>query len=129
QHVLKHGTDKWEMISEALKHHTPEQCKEKWTMMDMNTFIPVEKAWYKAERANFWRLWERYGEDWEKIARYIPKRTPQQCEAFFNKMTTNLDRSNPEEFQKGVEALANGLKDYSMFVWKKEESDMLWKVV
>ncbi|KAF9120426.1 Myblike DNAbinding domain-containing protein [Mortierella sp. 14UC] len=128
QHVLKHGTGQWDMISEALKYHSPEQCKEKWTMLDMSTKMPKVKSWYKTEQANFWRLWQRYGEDWELIARSMPKRTGEQCEAFFNKATAGLDRTNEESFNKGVKSLAETMSQYRTLSWSKENSERLWAV-
>ncbi|KAG0302336.1 Myblike DNAbinding domain-containing protein, partial [Linnemannia gamsii] len=128
QHVLKHGTGEWEMISEALKHHTPEQCKEKWTTLDMTTKTPKVKAWYKTEQANFWRLWQRFDQDWEKIARSLPTRTPEQCQDFFNRATGGLDRKDEVQFQKDVENLAAKMSQYRTITWTKEDSDRLWEV-
>ncbi|KAG0197136.1 hypothetical protein BGX28_009355 [Mortierella sp. GBA30] len=128
QHVLKHGTGQWDMISQALRHHTPEQCKEKWLSLDMNTKIPKEKAWYKAERGNFWRLWQRYGEDWKSIAGSLPKRTADQCEAFFKKETAGYTKEGPERFQEQTKRLAEQCSQYNSYVWKKEDSERLWVV-
>ncbi|KAF9998161.1 Myblike DNAbinding domain-containing protein [Entomortierella chlamydospora] len=128
QHVLKHGTDKWEMISEALKTHTPEQCKERWMSLDMKREEPKVRSWYRVERSSFWKLYLRYGGDWEKIASQLKKRTPGHCEDFFNKETAGLDKSNPEEFAKGVKALAEEGANYRTIHWKQEDSDRLWKV-
>lgn len=128
QHVLKHGTGQWEMISEALKYHTPEQCKEKWTTMDMTNKTPRVKAWYKTEQANFWRLWQRFNHDWETIARSLPTRTPEQCQEFFNRATGKLDREDEVQFQKDVEKLAAKMSQYRTITWKKEDSDRLWAV-
>ncbi|KAF9922334.1 hypothetical protein FBU30_007575 [Linnemannia zychae] len=128
QHVLKNGTNQWEMISEALKYHSPEQCKEKWTTLDMSNKTPKVKRWYKAEQGNFWRLWQRYGDDWEKIAPSLKRRTPEQCRDFFNKATAHLNKDDPEQFKKEVENIALGLSDYKTISWTKENSDRLWEI-
>ncbi|KAG0276580.1 RNA polymerase I enhancer binding protein [Linnemannia exigua] len=128
QHVLKNGTGQWEMISEALKYHSPEQCKEKWTTLDMTTKTPKVKSWYKTEQANFWRLWQRYGEDWETISRSLPARTQEQCEAFFNKATAQFDRENEVQFNKDVKSLAETMSQYRTLSWTKENSERLWAV-
>ncbi|KAF9155427.1 Myblike DNAbinding domain-containing protein [Linnemannia schmuckeri] len=128
QHVLKHGTGQWEMISEALKYHSPEQCKEKWTTMDMTNKTPKIKAWYKTEQANFWRLWQRFDQDWEKIARSLPNRTSEQCQDFFNRATEKFDRKDEAQFKKDVESLAAKMSQYRTITWTKEDSDRLWEV-
>ncbi|KAF9347314.1 hypothetical protein BGX26_001197 [Mortierella sp. AD094] len=128
QHVLKHGTEKWEMISEALKGHTPEQCKEKWMALDMKREVPKVRAWYKGERGNFWRLYLRHGNNWKEIASQLKKRTPGHCEDFFNKQTAALNKDDPEEFAKGVKALAVETISYNTVHWKPEDSDRLWNV-
>lgn len=128
QHVLKHGTGQWDMISEALKYHSPEQCKEKWTTMDMTNKTPKVKAWYKTEQANFWRLWQRFGQEWENIARSLPTRTPEQCQDFFNRATEKLDRTDEAQFKKEVESLAAQMSQYRTISWTKEDSDRLWEV-
>ncbi|KAG0265535.1 hypothetical protein BG011_004563 [Mortierella polycephala] len=125
QHVLKHGTGEWENISQALRRHTPEQCKEKWTSLDMSTKKPKNKAWYRAERSNFWRLWQRFGTDWDTIANSLPKRRPIECEAFFNKATAKFSKDDPELFQKHVQDLADDLAQYKSHAWKKEDSKRL----
>ncbi|KAG0338185.1 hypothetical protein BG000_004420 [Podila horticola] len=130
QHVLKHGTSKWESIAEQFKNnaHTPEQCREKWASMDMHSRSLKPKAWYKGEQGNFWRLWKRYGNDWAAIAAAIPRRTPAQVQAFFEQSTAKFDREDPEEFQLQVEQVADRLSAYVTIVWKKEDSDKLWEV-
>ncbi|KAF9906530.1 hypothetical protein EC991_000537 [Linnemannia zychae] len=128
QHVLKHGTGQWEMISEALKYHSPEQCKEKWTTMDMSNKVPKVKSWYKTEQGNFWRLWQRYGGNWEVIAQSMRSRTVEQCEAFFNKATAGIDRTDEEEFNKQVKSLAETMSQYRTLNWSKEDSERLWAV-
>ncbi|KAF9092295.1 hypothetical protein BGX23_004433 [Mortierella sp. AD031] len=128
QHVLKHGTGQWEMISEAFKDHSPEQCKEKWTTLDMTAKVPKIKSWYKSEQANFWRLWQRYGSDWGMLARSLPTRTAEQCEIFFNKATGKLDREDPQKFQRGVQEIADQMSQYKTITWKKEDSELLWAV-
>ncbi|KAF9576953.1 Myblike DNAbinding domain-containing protein [Mortierella alpina] len=128
QHVLKHGTGKWDEISQALRHHSPEQCKEKWLTLDMTTKIPKEKAWYKAERGNFWRLWQRYGENWTLVAAALPGRTAAQCEALFKRETARFPKDDLEAFQQRTKALAEEMSQHKCYVWKKEESDRLWEV-
>ncbi|KAF9955127.1 hypothetical protein BGZ72_004006 [Mortierella alpina] len=128
QHVLKHGTGKWDDISQALRHHSPEQCKEKWLTLDMTTKIPKEKAWYKAERGNFWRLWQRYGENWTSIADALPNRTAAQCEALFKRETARFPKDDLEAFQQRTKALAEEMSQHKCYIWKKEESDRLWAV-
>ncbi|KAF9551529.1 Myblike DNAbinding domain-containing protein [Mortierella hygrophila] len=128
QHVLKHGTGQWGMISEALKYHSPDQCKEKWTTMDMSNKTPKVKAWYKTEQANFWRLWQRFDQEWEKIARSLPARTPEQCRDYFNRATEKLDRTDELQFKKEVENLAAEMSQYRTITWTKEDSDRLWEV-
>ncbi|ORY96038.1 hypothetical protein BCR41DRAFT_314920 [Lobosporangium transversale] len=103
QHVLKHGTNQWEMISEALQTHSPEQCKERWKSLDMktrNAKNSKDKMWYKVERGNFWRHYLRHGADWKELAQFLVNRTPEQCEAFFSKATASFDKSNPEKFNR-----------------------------
>ncbi|KAK3811919.1 MAG: hypothetical protein J3Q66DRAFT_348838 [Benniella sp.] len=91
QHVLKQGTGHWEEISQALQSHSPEQCRERWIMLDMKSRTPEkEKMWYKGEKSNFWRLWLRYGNDWATVAEYLPKRTPEQCQRFYERTTAAL---------------------------------------
>ncbi|KAI7817241.1 hypothetical protein BC939DRAFT_466527 [Gamsiella multidivaricata] len=128
QHVLKHGTSQWEVISEALKFHSPEQCKEKWTTLDMKTRPFKEKAWYKGERSNFWRLWQRYGTDWAKISGFMSRRSPEQCERFFKTLTAGFNEEDKDEFDRKVKELADSYSQYTQFVWKKEDSDRLWDV-
>ncbi|KAF9181453.1 hypothetical protein BGZ51_005422 [Haplosporangium sp. Z 767] len=129
QHVLKHGTGEWEKISQVLQQHTPEQCKEKWTSLDMATKKPREKAWYMAERSNFWRLWQRFGTDWNAIAKSLPRRHPTECKAFFNKATAQLSKDDPELFQKQVQDLADKMSQYKSHVWNKEDSQQLLAVI
>ncbi|KAF9979488.1 Myblike DNAbinding domain-containing protein [Modicella reniformis] len=97
QHVLKHGTHQWDVISEALQIHTPEQCKAKWIALDMKAKIPKDKLWYKGERSNFWRLWLRYGDDWNTIARFLPKRSAEQCQALFEKITAKFRKADNDK--------------------------------
>ncbi|KAG0353213.1 Transcription factor myb3r-5 [Gamsiella multidivaricata] len=124
----KHGTSQWEVISEALKFHSPEQCKEKWTTLDMKTRPFKEKAWYKGERSNFWRLWQRYGTDWAKISGFMSRRSPEQCERFFKTLTAGFNEEDKDEFDRKVKELADSYSQYTQFVWKKEDSDRLWDV-
>ncbi|CAO3569431.1 unnamed protein product [Mortierella alpina] len=112
----------------ALRHHSPEQCKEKWLTLDMTTKIPKEKAWYKAERGNFWRLWQRFGENWTAIADSLPSRTAAQCEALFKRETARFPQDDLEAFQQRTQALAEEMSQHKCYVWKKEESDRLWAV-
>ncbi|KAG0306777.1 Myb-like DNA-binding domain protein [Dissophora globulifera] len=129
QHVLKHGTSKWDMIAEALgQKHSAERCQQKWTTMDMKPRELKDKAWYKSERANFWRLWLRCGSDWEEIAGYMPRRPADQIESFFNKATKQFNKEDPEEFDRQVRHHAEISSAYSTHIWKKEESDRLWEV-
>ncbi|KAI1317654.1 Myblike DNAbinding domain-containing protein [Mortierella claussenii] len=128
QHVLKHGVTKWEELSTALKTHSPEQCRMRWAALDAKTRVPKEKAWYRGERGSFWRLFLRYGADWTKLASHFPKRTPAQCEAFFKKQTANIDSSNEAEFNEKVQAFAESQKECINMIWRKEDSDQLWKL-
>ncbi|KAF8985301.1 hypothetical protein BGZ46_005045 [Entomortierella lignicola] len=130
QHVLKHGADKWELISETFKNnHSPEKCKEKWLQLDMKREVPKERAFYKAERGIFWRLYLRYGDDWKEIASQLKKRTPATCENFFNKQTEGFKKDNPEEFANQVKELAEKSISYNSVHWKKEDSELLVEMV
>lgn len=135
QHVLKHGTGHWEEISQALPSHSPEDCRERWIALDMKARIPKEKRWYRAEKSNFWRFWLRCGDDWAKIASYFPKRSPEQCQAFFEKATAGFKEESSgnedydrEAFHEKVTKLAKSYTNYVTIHWKKEESDRLWDV-
>ncbi|KAF9208262.1 hypothetical protein CPC16_011668 [Podila verticillata] len=129
QHVLKHGTSAWGSVVEQLKgEHSAEQCREKWASMDMHSRSLKPKAWYKGEQGNFWRLWKRYGNDWRAISTAIPRRSPSQVQAFFERSTSKFDQEDPELFQEQVEQLADRLSQYVTIVWKKEDSDKLWEI-
>ncbi|KAF8924448.1 hypothetical protein EDD21DRAFT_390262 [Dissophora ornata] len=128
QHVLKHGMNSWDLISEAFKTHTPDQCREKWTMLDMKSRPPKEKAWYMAERAIFWRHWLRHGSDWNAISGFMPKRTADSVKAFFEKATAGFDKSDPELLNKKVTEFAETQSQFASHVWSKEDSDRLWQV-
>ncbi|KAF9974587.1 Myblike DNAbinding domain-containing protein [Actinomortierella ambigua] len=129
QHVLQHGPEQWDKVSaEMAGTHSADECRIRWTYLDMRNKKPTEKMWYKSEQSNFWRYWLRHGEDWPKIARSMRKRTPEMCERFFGMATAHLDKSDPDKFQAEVRALAERLSNYSNFVWSKEHSEQLWKV-
>ncbi|KAF9108568.1 Myblike DNAbinding domain-containing protein, partial [Mortierella sp. AM989] len=129
QHVLKHGTEKWDELSEKLQAHSPEQCKEKWMGLDMKREVPKTKAWYKGERGSFWRLYLRHGRNFEVIASQLRKRTAANCEEFFNKQTAAFNKDDPEEFERNVQLLADKSVSLNTVHWKKEDSDRLWDVV
>jgi len=130
QHVLKNGTSNWEALSEALgqERHSPERCREKWLTMDMKDHTPKVRAWYKAERGNFWRLWLKMGSDWKNVAESLYRRTPDQCQAFFEKATEKFDKEDPEKYSSQLQALAQEMSTYNTVVWKPEDSDRLWEV-
>ncbi|KAF9362418.1 Myblike DNAbinding domain-containing protein [Mortierella sp. NVP85] len=151
QHVLKQGTGHWEEISQALQSHSPEQCRERWIMLDMKSRIPEkERLWYKGEKSNFWRLWLRYGNDWTTLAGYLLKRTPEECQRFYEKATAALksnkgktdnhgdpedmkgqqqeQEEESEEFKAMVKDFAQSQVEVRVINWKKEDSERLKKV-
>ncbi|KAF9435603.1 Myblike DNAbinding domain-containing protein [Entomortierella beljakovae] len=129
QHVLKHGMREWELISEKVQSHTPEQCKDKWLELDMKSKEPKTRAWYKNERGSFWRLYKIYGDNWTEIASQLKKRTPDNCKQLFERETTGLSREDPVEFERKVKEIAEERSKYVTLIWKKQDSDRLWEVV
>ncbi|GJJ73110.1 hypothetical protein EMPS_05468 [Entomortierella parvispora] len=130
QHVLKNGPSNWETLSEALgaDRHPPESCREKWLTMDMKVHQPKVRAWYKAERGNFWRLWLKFGSDWKTLSDSLYRRTPEQCEDYFRKATEKFDKGDPEKYANQLQSLAKEMSSYNTIIWKPEESDRLWAV-
>ncbi|KAG0240463.1 Myblike DNAbinding domain-containing protein [Actinomortierella wolfii] len=129
RHVLEHGTEQWDKIAEEINgKHSAEDCRIRWTYLDMRNKKPTDKLWYKGEQSNFWRYWLRFGDDWAKIARSMRKRTPEMCQRFYETATASIDKSDPEKYQAEVRALAERMSNYNTINWSKQNSERLWKV-
>ncbi|KAK3828853.1 MAG: hypothetical protein J3Q66DRAFT_323735 [Benniella sp.] len=158
QHVIRNGTRGWQEVSRALDNrHSAEECRAYWKHLDMPV-RELKSSWRGCEwkplrEAQFWRLWLENGSDFEAISErmnresemkmVLPHRatnaitttvTPDDCKHLFEYRTQQLrmehgENYDHERFQKDCAQLALQRSVPRTFIWDKESSVKLQKLV
>lgn len=157
QHVIRNGTRGWQEVSHMLNgHHSAEECRAYWKYLDMpirqSKMSWEGRDWGPYREAQFWRLWLECGSNFDEISRRMNKglgsrrerstqifgdmtmTTPEDCRNLFSQRTQHLTESDGEDyghekFQKDCARLALTRSLPRPFVWDKEKSVKLQKLV
>lgn len=74
--VSQHGTNAWYPISTKLPRYNARQCRDRWYYLDGSY---AKRDWTKDEEDILRKKHNEFGSQWEKIAVFLPDRTPRAC--------------------------------------------------
>ncbi|KAF9111063.1 hypothetical protein BGX27_005462 [Mortierella sp. AM989] len=63
----------WLKASQSLKHHSPEDCKNRWmrlgrTLIKRNKVSKSGNIWSDEEIRAYWSAWQWFGNDWKQVS-------------------------------------------------------------
>lgn len=115
--VKQEGPGKWAQASNLIPGRSGKQCRERW----FNNLNPdVKKGnWSVIEDELIFKLYQKYGSSWSKIAKYIPGRTENSIKNRFystlRKLAAAKNRTGTESGSPGAKEMESVGKDIKGF--------------